>query len=186
LRVLLVNPPPHQRVDQYDTPDFTRLGLACLAARLRLDPGVRVEIVDAKFERLDTTAVVERARRFRPDVVGLTAFTNEVKPAARVASAIRQLSPGIRTVVGGVHVTALPERTLDEFPAFDVGVVGEGELTFAALVHALAADEPLDGVAGLVHRSPGGPVRALARTCAISTICRRPPGTCSRPESGSS
>ena len=29
MRVQLINPPPHQRVDQYDEPDFPRLGLAC-------------------------------------------------------------------------------------------------------------------------------------------------------------
>ncbi len=157
MKVLLVNPPPHLRVDQYDTPDFTRLGLACLAARLRLDPAVQVQIVDAKFERLDTRAIVERARRFRPDVVGLTAFTNEIKPAARVAEALKRLSPAIHTVVGGPHLSALPARTLDEFPAFDIGVVGEGEHTLAELVHTLARGDRLDPVAGLVHRPDGRP-----------------------------
>src|SRR5437588_661607 len=79
----------------------------------------------------------ERVRQFAPDVVGLTAFTNEIKPAAWVARAVKALSPTITTVVGGVHPSVLPERTLEEFPAFDCVVVGEGEVSFAELVVAL-------------------------------------------------
>ena len=163
VRVLLVNPPPHQRVDEYDTPDFTRLGLACLAAMLRADGLAEVEIVDAKFERLSYAAVRERIRRFAPDVVGLTAFTNEVKSAARVAGLVKALSPAIITVIGGVHASVLPERTLEEFPTFDLAVVGEGELSFAALISALVRGTALSEVAGLCVRDGGAVVRTAER-----------------------
>jgi radical SAM superfamily enzyme YgiQ (UPF0313 family) len=157
VRVVLVNPPPFQRVDRYDTPDFVRLGLASLAAQLRHDRACDVRIVDAKFERLGYAEVVARVREARPDVVGLTAFTNEIKPAARVARMVKALSPSILTVIGGVHVTALPSETMVEFPEFDVGVVGEGEITFRELVLAKAGGASLAGVPGLVHRENGEP-----------------------------
>ena len=166
MRVLLVNPPPYQRVDQYDTPDFTRLGLACLAGQLRLNPDCKVEIVDAKFERLDYEATLERVQAFGPDVVGLTAFTNEIKPAARVARMVKVLSDEIHTVVGGVHLSALPEETMIEFPEFDYGVYGEGEITMQELVEALgrghsgALLNPIDGV---LYREGGAPVRTAER-----------------------
>jgi radical SAM superfamily enzyme YgiQ (UPF0313 family) len=163
VRVLLINPPPHQRVDEYDTPNFTRLGLACLAAKLRADAHAEVEIVDGKFERLSYEAIQERVRRFAPDVVGLTAFTNEIKPAAQVARTVKALSPAIITVVGGVHASALPERTLDEFPAFDYVVVGEGEVTFAELVTGLDRGTALAAVPGLCFRDDGGAVRTQER-----------------------
>ena len=156
MRVLLINPPPYQRVDEYDTPNFTRLGLACLAGTLRARTAAQVEIVDGKFERLSYEAILERVRRFSPDVVGLTAFTNEIKPAARVTALIKALSPGIATVIGGVHASVLPERTLEEFPAFDVVAVGEGELTFVELVNALASGESLRDIAGLCYRAADG------------------------------
>lgn len=162
MRVLLVNPPPHQRVDQYDTPDFARLGLLYLAARARRERGVEVGFVDAKLLRLDDAAVLGRVRAFRPDLVGLTAFTNEIKPAARIARAVKALSPSIFTIVGGPHVSALPEATLREFPAFDAGALGEGEETFAALLGALAAGRAASSVAGLVVRE-GEEVRTTAR-----------------------
>ena len=66
VRVLLINPPPYQHVDEYDTPNFTRLGLACLAASLRAAGPAKVEIVDGKFERLSYEAIMERVRRFGP------------------------------------------------------------------------------------------------------------------------
>ena len=163
MRVVLINPPPYQRVDAYDTPNFTRLGLACLAAKLRADGLADVAIIDAKFERLSYDAILERVRRFAPDVVGLTAFTNEIKPAARVALTVKALSPAITTVVGGVHPSVLPERTLDEFPPFDVAVVGEGEATFAELVAALDRGTPLGSIAGLCFRDGGGVVRTPDR-----------------------
>jgi len=150
LRVLLINPPPYQRVDEYDTPNFTRLGLASLAAQLlRSDSDAAIEIIDAKFERLSYAEVTDRVRRFSPDVVGLTAFTNEIIPASRVAQAVKTLSADIVTVIGGVHATVLPQRTLEEFPAFDCAVVGEGELTFVEMLAALARRESVSGIPGV-------------------------------------
>lgn len=163
MRVLLVNPPPRMRVDQFDTPDFGRVGLAYLAAMLRRDPAVAVAVVDARLERLRHDEVLDRARRFGPDVVGLTAFTNEVRSAARVARGVKRLLPGAVTVLGGPHVSALPEATLEEFPEFDVGVVGEGEHTLDALAHALDRREALDGIPGLVFRRGGHPLRTAER-----------------------
>src|SRR5262249_35857860 len=64
--------------------------------------------------------------------------------------------------VGGPHVSALPERTLETFPAFDYGVVGEGERSYPALVDALDAGRDPRDVPGLVHRD-GGVVRANPR-----------------------
>ncbi|HEX8795348.1 MAG TPA: radical SAM protein [Polyangiaceae bacterium] len=164
MRVALVNPPPYQVVDQYDTPDFTRLGLAYLAAQLRRDaPGCTVEIVDAKFERLSYAAVKARLRAFRPDLVGLTAFTNEINQAARVARDVKELSRDVVTVIGGVHVSTLPAETMLEFPELDVGVVGEGERTIVELVDALARGDGLDGIAGLAFLRDGRPVVTAER-----------------------
>lgn len=164
MRVLLVNAPPHQRVDEYDTPNFTRLGLASLASVARQHPGVEVEIVDGKFERLGYEEILERAQRFDPDLIGFTAFTNEVKPAARVAKMVKAWSPSMPTIVGGVHVSVLPEQTLAEFPAFDMVAIGEGEHTFAETIAALDSGSSLEQVAGLCLRDGDGSRRTPPRT----------------------
>lgn len=168
MRVLLINPPPYQRVDEYDTPNFTRLGLVCLAAKLRAEGDAKVRIVDGKFERLSYEAIRDRVREYGPDVVGLTAFTNEIKPAARVAHLVKSLSPSITTVVGGVHPSVLPERTLEEFPSFDCVVVGEGEATFAELLRAMNQGADRRGVRGLCFREGDATVRTPERERAVN------------------
>lgn len=156
-KVILVNPPPFQVLEpEYDTPRFGRTGLACVASYLRQSEGYSVEIIDAKFERLNFRDTLQRILEKNPDVVGLGAFTCEIKPAACLAHGIKELSPRVTTVIGGVHVTAIPEETLLEFPAFDVGVYGEGEITFAELCQALREGRVLDDIPGLVFRGEEG------------------------------
>ena len=168
MRLLLINPPPYQHVDEYDTPNFTRLGLACLAAAVRDKTDAVVEIVDAKFERLSYEAVNARIREFSPDIVGLTAFTNEIKPCARIATGVKEYSPAIATVVGGVHVSVLPEQTLKEFPAFDMVAIGEGEWTMVELVKAIASGSSLHDVAGLCLRDGDDTMRTAPRQQTIN------------------
>ncbi len=152
-KVILVNPPPFQILEpEYDTPPSGRQGLAYVAGYLRRLEGYSVEIIDAKFERINFEETLQRILEKEPDVVGFGAFTCEIKPAAYLARQLKTLEPEIITVVGGVHVTAIPEQTLREFPAFDIGVHGEGEVTFAELCEALKDEKKLDFIPGLVFR----------------------------------
>ena len=153
IKVVLINPPPLAVVEPwYDRPNWGRIALAYLAAALREAGGVEVTIIDAKLERLDFQQTLQRTLQVQPHVVGLTAFTNEIKPAAYLAALLKSRLPTAVTVVGGVHVTALPQQTLEEFGSFDIGVIGEGEATLAELCDALRNETPLGEVAGLVFR----------------------------------
>jgi radical SAM superfamily enzyme YgiQ (UPF0313 family) len=165
--VVLVNPPPFQVLEpDYDTPAFGRMGLAYLAGYLRQFEGFDVRIVDAKLERLTFEETVRRTLAAKPNVVGIGAFTCEIKPAAYVAQLVKAANPAVTTVIGGVHITAVPEHTLHEFPQFDIGVHGEGEVTFYELCEALrrgvAVDE-LRHVPGLVLRTSSGIAATTSR-----------------------
>jgi anaerobic magnesium-protoporphyrin IX monomethyl ester cyclase len=158
-RVLLNNPPVFQVVEAwYDTPLFGRQGLAYLAAYLREHTAFEVRIVDSKFERLDFQQTLDRIVEFDPHVVGFTAFTNEIKPAAHMACMTKASLPNAATVIGGVHMTALPEETMSEFSTFDFGVHGEGEITFLELCRALSEGGRATGIDGLSHREDGAVV----------------------------
>ncbi len=148
LRVLLVNPPPFRRQEAYyDTPPYPRTGLAYLAGSLRTG-GIDAQILDCKFERVGHDEAVRRIVQTGADIVGFTGFTNEVIQSASLAAAVKQALPTATTVIGGVHVSVLPERTLREFPGFDMAVVGEGEVTLVELVRAI-------GQGGDLHAIPG-------------------------------
>jgi radical SAM superfamily enzyme YgiQ (UPF0313 family) len=98
---------------------------------------VDVGVLDCKFDRLEYRQAMDRIRDCSRDLVGFTAFTNEVIQAGRLAAMAKQWRPSAMTVIGGVHVSALPDRTLREFPQFDYAVLGEGEQTLLELVRSL-------------------------------------------------
>jgi len=151
MRIALVKPPVTY-ADWYKRPV---LGLTYIAACIE-QKGFGCRIFDAYFHSWSGEELLERVLEYEPDVVGFTAMTHEIKQAGSLAASLKKRSKVV-TVVGGCHVTALPERTLEEFPGFDYGVSGEGERTFLELLQYLGADratEPV-GVPGLVFRSNG-------------------------------
>jgi anaerobic magnesium-protoporphyrin IX monomethyl ester cyclase len=155
MRVALVKPPATY-ADWYKRPV---LGLSYIAA-VAEQAGHDVRILDAYFHSWSEAELADRVLACQPDVVGFTAMTHEVKAAGRIAAHVKERSKAV-TVVGGCHVTALPERTLAEFAPFDYGVCGEGERTFLELLEHVGrgtAGEPAD-TKGLVYRTAGG-VRA--------------------------
>lgn len=136
---MIINPPAKEILEPYyDRPDFPRTALAFLAGYVRSQSNLfKVDVLDAKFDRLSFEDVQKTIEDNDYSVVALTAMTNEIKSAAKVAENLKRSKPHIITVVGGVHITALPERTMREFRAFDYGVVGEGEDTFLKLLESI-------------------------------------------------
>ena len=102
------------------------LGTLTLAAVVRA-AGHHVVIVDGKRTGTPPEDVARTVAGRRPDHVGLSATTISVTNAARIAAWVKELAPHATITVGGPHVSAVPERTLEAFPAFDYGIVGEGE-----------------------------------------------------------
>jgi len=133
------------------------IGLLVLAAVARRR-GYRVHLVDAKRQGASVEAVVRQILALRPDYVGLSATTVSVTNAARIAAGVKAAAPQVTTILGGAHVSAVPERTLEAFPGIDFGVVGEGEVSLFALLDRLESRRPADDVPGLAFRREGRPV----------------------------
>ncbi|MBL7777668.1 MAG: radical SAM protein [Chitinophagales bacterium] len=155
-RVALVNVPPLGIIEPwYDAPEFPRGSLACLAAYLRKHSDFEILVVDAKFDRLSFNQTIEKIVKFDPNVCGFTAFTNEIKPCAYVAAKIKLALPKTTTLVGGAHLTALPDRTLMEFPSFDAGITGDGEITLLEFCNAVKNSNDFDEIEGVIFRKSG-------------------------------
>jgi anaerobic magnesium-protoporphyrin IX monomethyl ester cyclase len=149
LRVLLVNPPPQSKQEAYyDTPPYPRTGLACLAASLRA-AAVNVQLLDCKYDGLGQEEALQKIVACQPAVIGFTAFTNEIMQAAVLAVACKNALPDSVTIIGGVHVSVLPEKTLRQCPCFDYAVVAEGEITLIELICALREKRSLNGIKGV-------------------------------------
>lgn len=132
------------------------IGLASLAAWLER-AGFESTIVDC-FAQPDSTRRIKEVLQDRnPVILGLSCTTSSIHDGAEIAALAKTVAPGIKTVVGGPHVSALKTRALDGFPSLDFAVVGEGEETLAEL--AAGAWENPAGVKGLVYRDTDGTVK---------------------------
>ena len=88
---------------------------------------------------------------FDPQIVGFSATTSSFPDAVGIAQKIKDAKPGTVTVCGGVHASALREKLLASYPAFDYLVAGEGEETMGEL--ASGADPA--AIPGLIRRENG-------------------------------
>ncbi|MGB5217240.1 MAG: radical SAM protein [Smithella sp.] len=88
---------------------------------------------------------------YQPQIVGFSATTSSFPDAADLARIIKEHIPDLITVCGGVHVSALEEKLLHDYPAFDFLVAGEGEETIAELAAGLDPAE----IKGLIWKREG-------------------------------
>ena len=87
----------------------------------------------------------------KPELVGFSATTSSFPDAADLAQKIKNHHPDIITICGGVHVSALREKLLALYPAFDYFAAGEGEVTMSELS---AGMDPA-AISGLIRREAG-------------------------------
>jgi len=90
------------------------------------------------------------------DVFALTCFTSNRRGVNLVSRLIRDHHEGAHIVVGGPHVTALPQQTLEHYTAIDTVVIGEGEETFMELIARIESGESTRGLAGAAWRGESG------------------------------
>jgi anaerobic magnesium-protoporphyrin IX monomethyl ester cyclase len=128
------------------------LGLASIAAYLE-PRGARADIIDC-YARPDSDRVIrDYLLAERPAFIGFSCTTSSFLDGIRIAQMARQTLPGIKTVFGGPHVSALKEQLFPRFPELDFSVIGEGEETMAELL-LMGGDDPA-AVKGISHREGG-------------------------------
>jgi radical SAM superfamily enzyme YgiQ (UPF0313 family) len=116
---------PYWRPIKYSL--FPPLGLATLAAYLDLD--LEISLQDEHVERLDLDD--------QPDLVVIQVYITNAYRAYRIADHYR--ARGAYVVLGGLHVTSLPDEAA---PHADTIFIGPGEHTFAQFLRDLRAGAP--------------------------------------------
>lgn len=101
--------------------------LALLKVAALTPPEWQVTVVDEKIEPLDLNQDV--------DLVGISALTTTVQRGYEIADHFRRR--GIKVVMGGMHVSCLPDEALQHC---DSVVVGEAELLWPALLQDFQAN----------------------------------------------
>jgi anaerobic magnesium-protoporphyrin IX monomethyl ester cyclase len=131
------------------------LGLASIASYLG-QRGIDASIVDCYARPDSDRAIRDYLAAERPAFIGLSCTTSSFLDGIRIAELAQKTVPGIKTVFGGPHVSALKETLFERFPAMDFAVIGEGEETMAQL--ALRGHDDPASVPGIIYRSGKDPV----------------------------
>ena len=157
-RILFINPSLSQ-YDRYSSLSgvgsyIEPLSLCYLAAYTR-SQGITTDILDASPLGLDNESLVRKAIQMNPDFVGFTASTLSIRRAALLANKIKIANKSIKTLIGGHHLTSLPENTIAQFSGFDIGIIGEGELTVIDLLTNFTMGKNLEDINGVVFRRDG-------------------------------
>jgi len=130
------------------------LGIASLAAYLE-QRGVSVTLIDC-FARPDSDSLIaEFLRTEQPAFIGFSCTTSSFLDGVRLAKLAKGVLPGVQTVFGGPHVSALKGRLLEDYEAVDFIVVGEGEETLHELV--VCGGVGAESVQGLILRQKDAP-----------------------------
>lgn len=126
------------------------LGICYVSAFLE-ENGIDVSIIDAEAEGLDYFQIISRIKKFKSDIIGITSTTVAFHRAIELANKIKEFNSQLPIIIGGPHVTALPEYTIS-FDCFDVGVLREGEITTLELIKAIEQRTELRNVEGIIFR----------------------------------
>ena len=116
---------PYWRPIKYSL--FPPLGLATLAAYL--DPDLEISLQDEHVEKLDLND--------KPDLVIIQVYITNAYRAYQIADHYR--ARGSYVLLGGLHVTALPDEAAQHA---DTIFIGPGEHTFPKFLQDLAAGTP--------------------------------------------
>jgi radical SAM superfamily enzyme YgiQ (UPF0313 family) len=127
---------PYWRPIKYSL--FPPLGLATLAAYLQ--PDDRAEIVDEHVEPLGCDD--------RPDIVAIQVYITNARRAYALADAYR--AKGVFVILGGLHVTSLPDEAAAHA---DTIFLGPGEQTFPQFLANFRNGQPLRRYVSLSGRT---------------------------------
>ena len=124
-----------------------RLGLPLLGALIERELGISAKIYFQETTRVDWSEIA------RADLVGISTITSTAPEAFNLLARVKQTGD-IPVVMGGPHVTFLPEEALQK--GADFVVRGEGEETFVELIKTLSAGEgDLSAIPGLSYVEAG-------------------------------
>lgn len=139
MTVLLINPPPLKRIQQFQL-SSPHIGLAYLAASLE-ENNIESRVIDCRLSGISDSNLKDSIFNYDFEIVGITSMTHNIEDMVRVATYIKEKKPTTPLILGGPHATAIPKETLEQYSCIDYIVMGEGEITFPRLVKHLLNGE---------------------------------------------
>lgn len=127
------------------------LGLTSIASVLKIH-GYKCEIIDLSVEFLSISEFKEKVLAYSPHLVGISSYTETYNSAINIAQLIKQILPNVEIVLGGPHVTFLPEEALS-IKEVDFVIRNEGESTIIELMEYINNNSyPIHKIKGLAYK----------------------------------
>ncbi len=150
MKVAFINPPTLIGHISFINKQYT-LNILILSSYLR-SYNIEVKVWDFGAEKFSKEGLLKKIEHWQPDIAGLTALTSTINNAAYIAKIIKDYNPDIKTIIGGIHASALPVRTLEEFSYFDLLIYGEGERTLLEVIESIKNKNLFSNIKGLCYR----------------------------------
>lgn len=151
-KVLFINPV----IREEDSPKHVPYGMALLAAIINRQ-GHEVQVYDANGWRLSDSALAEALQADHWDVVATGAITTAYGYIKKTVKYAKQYAPQALVVAGGGFLTSMPRDIMKLLPEIDVGVVGEGFVTFPEILQKVdQKDRDWSTVLGVAWRDDAG------------------------------
>ncbi len=154
--ILLMTTAPPENAPWYLGRKFPPLGLSYVAGALE-KAGFQVQVLDNYLLKLPITDVQTHVKKLNPEIVGITCSSATYHKCVETATAIKQVNPHIKVVVGGWHPSYVPDSML-QHPEIDYVIMGEGERAMIELATYLIKGERemiLGAVAGVAYKRGG-------------------------------
>lgn len=135
------------------------LGIAYLLKSLSKMPHIEAGFIDAHLEELSISETADRIIALRPFMIGFQVFSVDYPKLKEIVPILKSSLPKAKIVVGGPHVTALPDQTLNEIPEIDYVIRSEGEESLPLLIDACMNNKTdlinIEKIPNLVFRKDG-------------------------------
>ena len=126
-------------------------GAALLLGTILKRRGHEVKVLNSIGDRLDLKDIIKIVEEFKPQVIGITVSTYQIKQTLHISIRVKRLFPSTLIVIGGAHVSAIGGSILEKFFDVDIAVLGEGEEALVKIVE----EEPLKSINNIVYRNKG-------------------------------
>ena len=158
----------------------SNLGIYSLKAyaekKLGPETAVSIELAEYTINHQNETILQEIAKK-RPDMIGFSCYIWNISCIRALLLDIKKILPDVHIWLGGPEVSYNAEQMLEEFPAVDGVMTGEGEETFAELLgwYEAGSQGSLSRILGIVYRGRGEkPGAAAASGTAFIRTAPRP------------
>ncbi len=126
------------------------LGLMYIASYVRQTRRDEVRIFDIIFCKEPLKEIYHIIHEFEPDIVGISALTLEAPAMYQIAHFVKTVID-VPIIVGGPHATSVPEEVIKNQDV-DIVVIGEGEITFKALLDFYEYGGKLSTIKGIAYK----------------------------------